>query len=364
MNKFAFIIHPMDLKRDAARKYPILKYLPLMAVEEIAKRISPKVMSHITGIESPTGAKAEGWFVGCPLSPDQQLKLPEEFVYEKIADTGRLGAELGAKIVGLGAFTSVVGDAGLTVAKQLEGVISVTSGNSYTVFTAIEGLLKAAELMETDVPNAKVAIIGATGSIGAVCAQLLAPKVAAISLAGRNAEKLEDLRLKVQNTPGCRAEISYTTEVKEALHDADLILAVSSAVDAVIFPEDLKSGAVVCDVARPRDVSKSVTEKRDDVLVIEGGVIEIPGPVNFNFNFGFPDKTAYACMSETILMALEGTYEPYTLGRDLTVEQVERIGQIADKHGFKLAGFRSFEKALSDAEVDRVRKNAKRKVAV
>jgi fatty aldehyde-generating acyl-ACP reductase len=361
MNKFAFIIHPMDLKRDAARKYPILKYLPLVAVEEIAKRISPKVMSHITGIESPTGARAEGWFIGCPLSPEQQLKLPTEFVYEKIADAGRVGAELGAKIVGLGAFTSVVGDAGVTIAQKLDGVISVTSGNSYTVYTAIEGLLKAAELMETDVPNAKVSIIGATGSIGAVCAQLLAPKVAAISLAGRNVEKLEELKQKVEATPGCRAAISYTTEVKESLRDANLVLAVSSAVDAVVFPEDLKRGAVVCDVARPRDVSKSVVEKRNDVLVIEGGVIEIPGHVNFNFNFGFPDKTAYACMSETILMALEGTYEPFTLGRDLTVEQVQRIGTIADKHGFKLAGFRSFEKALDDATLQSVRANAKRK---
>jgi predicted amino acid dehydrogenase len=71
-------------------------------------------------------------------------------------------------------------------------------------------------------------------------------------------------------------------------------------------------------VARPRDVSREVVEKRDDVLVIEGGVIAVPGPVNFNFNFGFPDKTAYACMSETMLMALEGSYEPFTLGRDLT----------------------------------------------
>ena len=239
----------------------------------------------------------------------------------------------------------------------------MTSGNSYTVYTAIEGLLQAAELMEIDVPNAKVAIIGATGSIGAVCAKLLAPKVAAISLAGRNAEKLEELRAEVQATPGGRAQISYTTEVKEALRKADLILAVSSAVDAVIFPEDLKRGAVVCDVARPRDVSKTVVEKRNDVLVIEGGVIEIPGAVNFNFNFGFPDKTAYACMSETILMALEGTYEPYTLGRDLTVEQVNRIGQIADKHGFKLAGFRSFEKALDDATLQSVRRNAKKKTA-
>jgi hypothetical protein len=66
-------------------------------------------------------------------------------------------------------------------------------------------------------------------------------------------------------------------------------------------------------------------------------------------------------MSETMLMALEGTYEPFTLGRDLTVEQVQRIGDIAKKHGFKLAGFRSFEKAVDEATIARVRDTANRK---
>jgi predicted amino acid dehydrogenase len=151
--------------------------------------------------------------------------------------------------------------------------------------------------------------------------------------------------------------------VKEALREADLVLAVSAAGKELIFPEDLKIGAIICDVARPRDVSKRVVDERNDVLVIEGGVIAVPGPVNFNFNFGFPDKTAYACMSETMLMTLEGTYEPFTLGRDLTVEQVQRIGDIAKKHGFKLAGFRSFEKAVTAEKIESVRQNAERKRA-
>ena len=42
---------------------------------------------------------------------------------------------------------------------------------------------------------------------------------------------------------------------------------------AIIEAEDLKPGAVVCDVARPRDVSKEVAQKRNDVLIIEGGVV-------------------------------------------------------------------------------------------
>ena len=365
MEKFAFIIHPMDLKRDAARKYPILRYLPLRAVEGIARRISPTIMSHITGVQSATGAQAEGWLLGCPLSPAQLTDtslVPLPVVYDKIAAAGQLGADLGAKIVGLGAFTSVAGDAGISVAKRLEGIINVTSGNSYTVYSGIEGLFRAAEMMDIDIANARAAIVGATGSIGAVCAQLLAAQVADLALVGRDAEKLETLRQRVLAQGGQqRAALRVATDIRHALREADLVLAVSGSTDALIYPDDLKVGAVVCDVARPRDVSKQVVEKRDDVLVIEGGVIEVPGNVNFNFNFGFPDKTAYACMSETMLMALEGTYEPYTLGRELTVEQVQRIGAIAKKHGFKLAGFRSFETAVTDETIASVRANAQRK---
>ncbi len=63
-------------------------------------------------------------------------------------------------------------------------------------------------------------------------------------------------------------------------------------------------------------------------------------------------------MSETMILSLEGTNESYTLGRDLTVEQVMHIGELAKKHGFGLAGFRSFEVALSEEDIERVRLNA------
>lgn len=360
--KFAFLIHPIDVRRDAARKYPPLRFAPVPAIEALMRRMKPKLASHVTGIESPTGARAEGWLIAVPLSPHQFVSLPVEEVYDKIAAAGRIGAELGAKIVGLGAFTSVVGDAGISVAKRLDGVINVTSGNSYTVFTAVEGLLQAARRMEIDIPSAQCAIIGATGSTGAVCAKLMAEECGMVVLVGRDEAKLQKLRGEVAaHAPN--ATITVSTSVAEALADADLILAVSSATDAIVQPGHLKRGAVVCDVARPRDVSVQVQRERKDVLVIEGGVVAVPGDVNFNFNFGFPDKTAYACMSETMLMALEGTYEPFTLGRDISVEQVKRIGHIAGKHGFKLAGFRSFERAVTEEQITAVRAAAGRRAA-
>ena len=47
----------------------------------------------------------------------------------------------GARIMGLGAFTSVVGDAGITVAHEAD--IAITSGNSLTVAATLEAAKQA-----------------------------------------------------------------------------------------------------------------------------------------------------------------------------------------------------------------------------
>ena len=254
---------------------------------------------------------------------------------------------MGAKIVGLGAFTSVVGDAGITIANNFN--IAVTSGNSYTVATALEGTRQAAKLMGIDMKRANVVIIGATGSIGAACAQVLAKETTLLTLVARTESKLEKLAEQLLATEGLSVHV--TANAKSAIQMADVVITVTSAVDCIIEPEDLKPGSVVCDVARPRNVSQRVLELRNDVLVIEGGVVEVPGNVDFGINFGFPPETSYACMAETMILALEKRYENFTLGRDLTVKQIEMIQYLARKHGFKLAGFRSFERAVTAQQI-------------
>ncbi|TYP58748.1 NAD(P)H-binding protein [Thermosediminibacter litoriperuensis] len=357
MDSFAFIIHPIDTY-DVARKFKFMKTWPEKVIEGVMKYLPPVKVSHITGVRSPHN-EVEGWFVACPLTTRQMMTLPEEFVIKKIIKAGKLAEKLGAKIVGLGAFTSVVGDAGITISRNLN--IPVTTGNSYTVATAVEGAVKAAAIMGKDIKDAEVVVIGATGSIGKVCAEILARDARYLTLVARNTQKLESIAEKILRETGLSVRI--TSNVKNALKRADVIITVTSSVDTVIDAEDLKPGAVVCDVARPRDVSKEVAEKRDDVLIIEGGVVEVPGDVNFNFNFGFEPKTSYACMAETMILALERRYECFTLGRDLTVEQVEEITRLAKKHGFKLAGFRSFERPVTQEQIERIKENARKNLA-
>ena len=116
-----------------------------------------------------------------------------------------------------------------------------------------------------------------------------------------------------------------------------MVLTATSAARPVIQPEHLKHGAVVCDVARPLDVSPRVARERDDVLIIEGGVVDVPGEVDFGFDFGLPPGKAYACMAETMVLALEGRYENYSLGKQVRIKQVREIAQLAHKHGFRLS---------------------------
>jgi len=351
VENFAFVLHPLAAM-DFARKYSIAKKISPSILEGILKYIPPIKVSHISGIASPYN-KAEGWFVACPLTSKQIVTLPENYVINKIIKTGRLAENLGAKILGLGAFTSVVGDAGITIAKNLR--IPVTTGNSYTVATAIAGTKKAANIMGLEMKKANVVILGATGSIGAACAQILASEVNFLTLVARDECKLEKVAKKIYADFGLSVRI--TNQSKAALRSADIVIAVTSALDSIIEAQDLKAGAIVCDVARPRNVSRKVAELRDDILVIEGGVVEVPGDVDFGFSFGFPERMAYACMAETMILALEGRYESFTLGRDLTVKQIEVIGKLADKHGFRLAGLRSFERAITEEEINQIKSN-------
>jgi predicted amino acid dehydrogenase len=198
--------------------------------------------------------------------------------------------------------------------------------------------------------------MGATGSIGQVCVRIMAEQAPVVTLIGRDEPRLADLAASVDG----KAEVRYTTDPAAGLKDADIVIAVTSAVDTVVPGEALKRGAVVCDVARPRDVSAKVARERPDVLVIEGGAVEVPGPVDFHFNFGFPPRTAYACMAETMILALEERYENYSLGRDLSLGRVKEIAALAEKHGFKLAGFRSFERQVTEEYIEGVRRAAGR----
>jgi predicted amino acid dehydrogenase len=332
MDNFAFVIHPLDPKRDVARKYPLLaRALPAPLIHFFSAFWPPVYLSRVTGVRSEaSGKELEGWVVACPLTARQTLRLSLRIVYNKIVQTGHLAQKLGARILGLGAFTSVVGDGGVTVARRLE--MPVTTGRSLTVAVALEALEEAARARGVPLQSATVAVVGATGCIGSACAGLLAPLARELLLVGRQESRLTQEQAAVEAAGARRVRIS--TRVED-IREADVVLSASGAARPIIEPEHLRRGAVVCDVAQPPDVSPRVARERDDVLVFEGGIVDMPGAADLGFDLALPPGKTYACMAEAMVLALEGRYESYSLGKRVQVEQVHEIARLARRHGFR-----------------------------
>ena len=359
INRFAFVIHPLSVRFiHGHRAFRWTKYLPDGIVEAVAAYIPPLSLSRITGGQSPTtGQRIEGHLISLGATPRQMMRHGERFTYDRLHKAAEMAERKGARIMGLGAFTSVVGDAGITVAHEAD--IAITSGNSLTVAATLEAAKQAVIKMgATDLTKGKVMIIGATGSIGSVCSRLLAQAIYDVVLVSIEPERLIDLKRTIQEeTPG--AQVAIATRPDELIGECDLIVTATSAFgQRIVDITKCKPGAVICDVARPPDISPAEAALRPDVLVIESGEVLIPGDIDFGYDIGLPPKTAYACLAETALLAMDGRFEDYTLGRNISVERVKEIYRLFKKHQFQIADLRSFDEVVTDEQFAEKRKLA------
>jgi predicted amino acid dehydrogenase len=361
VNRFCFVIHPLSLQ-DIERYEPGAKGKGEPILRKIMEWMPSYAAVHVTGVRTPDGREAEGWFVAAPLLPEQMVELPREEVYARIVRAIEIGAGLGARVAGLGAFTGVVGDAGITVNER--SPIPVTTGNSLTISAGVASLFRGAAEMGVDPAGATAVVIGATGSIGSACVRLIAPKVGRIILVARNETRLRAFHERVAPELPCASEIA--TEISPAIRQAQLVLTATSSTKDIVEPEDLQTGAVVCELSLPHDVSRRVARERPDVLVTEGGNMLVPGNPRFervrepgtDFDLNLPPRTALACMSETMVLALEGRFEPYTLGRGIDLQKVVEIEAMAARCGFSLGGMRAFDAAVTPETIARTRKAA------
>ncbi len=354
METYGFLIHPMNID-DVAKKYKIAKKVSPRVVASVLKRRRPLIFAEVAGLKSFTGKEATGLFIVVPFLPYQFYDLEQDYVVEKIVKACEIGRREGAGIIGLGAFTAIPGNGGRMVDEMTK--VPITTGNTYTVALAIEGTIEAAKRMDMDLASSTLAIVGATGSIGSAAAEFLADKFDQLILVGRNQDRLIKLGERISN----KNKRVKTSSSLSSIRSADVIMTVTGAVDAVIDPDDIKPGAVICDVARPRDVAEAVVKKRKDVLVIDGGLAKIPGDVDLNKAMGLPKGLALGCIAETMILALEGKYESYTIGKEISLKKINEMLEMAKKHGFELAGLRSFDKKLSDVHINKVKENARLK---
>jgi len=356
IGRFAFVLHPLTVEYVARHpRYVWTRHLPRKVVEVSAAYMPAQCVGTAKGGRSAaTGRLIEGLIYALGATPRQMLTRPPEFTYRRLDAAIADAARRGARIAGLGAFTKVVGDAGVTVAKRAP--IPVTTGNSLTIAATLEtAKLTAKRMGWRDLARGRAMIVGATGSIGSVCSRLLAAAVKDVVLVSIEPPRLAALKRTILEEIPDATVVTDVTTARWA-GSCDLIVTATSAFgQRVLDVSQCKPGAVILDVALPPDISAEEAGVRPDVLVVESGEVLIPGPIRFSFDIGLPPGVAYACLAEAALLAMEGRYESFTLGRDVAPAQVKEIYRLFRKHGLKIAPLRTFGESLSDEMVNEKR---------
>ena len=271
----------------------------------------------------------------------QLLTEDRRWVLGKIEQAVDRAVELGASVVGLGALTAPV-TAGGRLLRERPGV-TVTTGNAFTAHLTVEALRR----LLPAAPGGHIAVVGATGSVGSCVVRLLAdePIGTALTLVAREPKRLAYARARGDrhpDQPGSSRWHVHTARTMDAVRDADLVLVLTSASDALLRGEHLKPGAVVLDDTQPRNTDPALATERPDVLVVDGGVAEIPG-IDVRGDIGLPRGLAYACLCETMLMALDG-HRAHAVGA-ADVGHARRMRDAARRHAH--LGFTLAEPALS-----------------
>ncbi len=359
--KCAFVIHPLS-QADIWRA-PHLRWAKdapagvKKAIEKALEQVPAFKVGTIYGVRS----EATGQEVDCDLyavmaTPKQLLAMNEERVYRKLIGAAEQAASNGATLIGLGAYTKIVGDAGVSVSAG--SPIPVTNGNSYSAATSIwagELLLEKLALPSTG----KAMVIGATGSIGRVSAMILAKKFKELVLVSTSPDKLLEVKREVEeHVPGVRVKI--TTSADSELENTEFILTATSNQSGKLFDiKKVMSGAVISDCSRPFDIAEEDARLRPDVIVVRSGEVKLPGPVRMTFNLALADDAVFACLAETVILAMDGRMENYSLSKRLSHAKVQEILELGHKHGAKLAEIQGPLGPITDEQIEACRSQAR-----
>lgn len=358
--KFAFLVHPLSEESKALLAMNddgtlsnnwggdllgFCNYLHETMARQRVAAANPdiptvRVIDYLNNLRTPAGQTAEGRLYEIPMAAAEILDAPSRAI-EYIEQAVDMAVEWGAQIVGLGSMTGIVGGGGTYIAQQ--SPVPVTTGNSLTVYAALQNLRHACVEANLILSRQVVAIIGIPGSIAAAAASMLASECSELLLVGRSeSPKSRQLAKSLD------AELML--DIPAALQRAGVIFSATSSGNC-IDERLLRPGSVVVDVGVPADVMRS-NPRRSDVLVISGGLSLVPDSFPRDSMFlGFHQGMVPSCLGETINLALESRAESFSLGRNLSVASVHEIGQIAIKNGFRFDRLYSFGLALGPSQL-------------
>lgn len=354
---FAFLVHPLGNETDRVLAYLRQVDLPRSFGWDISSFVHDlhfamtraqgladpaadqvRIIDELPGLLSRSGARTDGRLYEIPMDSFAILDDPDRAV-EHILQAVEQAAAWGARIVGLGSMTGIVGGQGTYVAEHAP--IAITTGNSLTVYAAVENLLHACQEMERDLADEDVTVVGIPGSIATVAARMLRPRCRSLRLAARRVSS---------RATALAAELDATlvADLPTAVAQSRVVLTATSS-GGCIDQQWLAPGTIVSDVAVPTDILGNQAT-RPDCLILSGGLCRVPETMPLSSRYLWFHRGSMAgCLAETIVLALDDASVNFSLGRNLEAERVIEIGRRAEAHGFSFSHLYSFGLPLEDS---------------
>jgi fatty aldehyde-generating acyl-ACP reductase len=358
-SKFAFLVHSRNTE-DIFRKYPFLKFFPYSLVNWVLKYWPPIIVSKITGLKSIHGNDLVGYIIGIPMTARQMMEDRAQAL-NQIKKASKLAEKMGVGIIGFGALTSSFSKGGLDIVNEVEN-LGITTGRAYTTKTVSDYAKKCIEEFGYDKETVIVAIVGAGGSVGSSCAKILAEygvkNFLFIDLEKRGQHLKEQVTHMHGKHEDLNIEISHLiSEIKAA----DIVLTATNAPEVLVKSEDVAPGTIIINDAQPSDVSPDIIKNRDDVLVIEGGIINTPG-IKCNFNFGLASREdTFCCLGEVLILAYNEHFKHFALG-ELDLGLINEIEDMSKGLHFKLAKYQNDYGFISDLQIENLKTKVREKV--
>lgn len=306
-----------------------------------------------------------GWYIFIP-NYTEELLTNKKLRQKKLLMAGNLAKALNAKFAGMAGLIASFSKGGTYMSDNVKG-FGFTTGHAYTVANIYEIVKKVVKETSLDLSKSNVAIVGASGSIGSGVAKLIADnKIREMIIVDRansaSAVKLEKLKVALS-----RINIKNPVKVSKNIDDiknSDLVIVATNSPVSIIKSEHLKSGAIVIDDSFPKNVSRDILTERDDIILLEGGVTQMP-KVNIDVSRHMPDlmdlsiskliscSQAYGCLAETFVLAALAHKGNYGLG-DADPEKARDIISKGKRLKFGHAVFQNYGFAIEESRVKKV----------
>jgi fatty aldehyde-generating acyl-ACP reductase len=353
MKKIAFLVHPRD-NTDFLRRFPYLRFLPKAALAFLTKHMPPVIVSEITGLTSKEGHPIHGNIIAITMTAKQMME-DRPAALKKIIQASKFAERRGVGIIGFGALTASLSKGGLDVAPEVK-TMGITTGRAYTTKTVTDYVKACVDQFGFDKNKVKVAIVGAGGSIGSSCAKILAAWGVQHFLFVDVEKRAEHLKKQVEHMSSVHfgADIQISHAIKD-IKGWDIVITATNAPEALVSSDDLLPGTIIVNDAQPSDVPPHVIKERNDILVIEGGVIHTPG-IKCNFNLGLAGREdTFCCLGEVLVLAREGHFDNYAMG-ELDTDLVAHIEDMAKDLNFSISRFQnSVQKYIPEVQIEKVK---------